>query len=216
MRMGVFNLPHPHFGFRYPGPAQVIEPYSLLRLHKCGVQRLLQLNDFLSPTRSDQSGQNNWAVSLCRRWICQHLERSMGKRTLEATDYGTITFIVIHCYILMGILRLRLKSFGRPGANLNPLNAYIRSVIVCLDISQLLCLYSHPQKWRLEAEIWSRFDHPNIAPFYGICFNLGPPSAPCLVCPYFKNGNIAEYLKQSPDADRTKLVGSVYIFVCYS
>jgi serine/threonine protein kinase len=73
-------------------------------------------------------------------------------------------------------------------------------------------LYS---KWRLEAEIWSRFDHPNIAPFYGICFNLGPPSVPCLVCPYFKNGNIAEYLKQSPDADRTKLVSQVAAGLAY-
>ena len=57
-----------------------------------------------------------------------------------------------------------------------------------------------------EAKLWSQLDHPNIAPFYGICFDLGPPSAPCLICPYFKNGYVAKYLEKNPNADRMKLV----------
>jgi serine/threonine protein kinase len=64
----------------------------------------------------------------------------------------------------------------------------------------------HPQKLLREAKLWSQLDHSNITPFYGICFDLGLPSAPCLVCPYFKNGNVAAYLEDNPDADRMRLV----------
>jgi serine/threonine protein kinase len=63
-----------------------------------------------------------------------------------------------------------------------------------------------------EAKLWSQLNHPNITPFYGICFDLGAPSAPCLVCPYFKNGNIAIYLKNNTSADRVKLVSFISSF----
>ena len=69
------------------------------------------------------------------------------------------------------------------------------------------------QKLLLEAQVWSQLDHPNITPFYGISFDLGPQSTPCLICPYFKNGNVAKYLETNPGADKMKLVGSLYIYV---
>ena len=72
-----------------------------------------------------------------------------------------------------------------------------------------LCIYSPPlllQKFLLEAKLWSRLEHPNITPFYGICFDLGPPSAPCLIYPYFKNGNVAKYLEKNSNVNRVKLV----------
>ena len=71
-------------------------------------------------------------------------------------------------------------------------------------------LTSPPQKLLREADLWSQLDHPYVTPFYGICFDLGPPSAPCLVCPYFKNGNLAKYIEINPNADRMKLVGPLY------
>jgi len=66
-----------------------------------------------------------------------------------------------------------------------------------------------------EGKLWSQLDHPNITPFYGICFDIGPPSAPCLVSPYFKNGNVAKYLEQNPNANRMKLVSQVVVGLKY-
>jgi len=63
------------------------------------------------------------------------------------------------------------------------------------------------QKFLQEAQVWSQLNHPNITPFLGVCFDLGTPSAPCLVCPYYSNGNVAQYLEKRPDADKMKLVG---------
>ena len=63
-----------------------------------------------------------------------------------------------------------------------------------------------PQKLLREAKLWSQLNHPYVTPLYGICFDLGPPSAPCLICPYFKNGNVAKYLEKNPNADRMGLV----------
>jgi hypothetical protein len=45
-----------------------------------------------------------------------------------------------------------------------------------------------------------------ITPFHGICFDLGP--SPGLVYPYFKNGNVKDYLNEHPDADRMKFVST--------
>ncbi|KIM82575.1 hypothetical protein PILCRDRAFT_7939 [Piloderma croceum F 1598] len=59
-----------------------------------------------------------------------------------------------------------------------------------------------------EAKVWSELHHRNITPLYGICFDLGTRSAPCLVSPYFKHGNVARYLEEYPGADRMKLVSS--------
>jgi serine/threonine protein kinase len=72
----------------------------------------------------------------------------------------------------------------------------------------LFCTLS-TQKLLREAKVWNQLDHPNITPFYGICFDLGLLYAPCLICPYFKNGNLAKYLEKSHDADRMKLVSSL-------
>ncbi|KAF4593895.1 Receptor-interacting serine/threonine-protein kinase 2 [Pleurotus pulmonarius] len=41
---------------------------------------------------------------------------------------------------------------------------------------------------------WSRVDHPNLIPFYGVAFNLA--YMPALVYPFYNNGNINSYVKQ--------------------
>ncbi|KIM86395.1 hypothetical protein PILCRDRAFT_816351 [Piloderma croceum F 1598] len=60
-----------------------------------------------------------------------------------------------------------------------------------------------------EARIWSKLNHPNIAPFYGVYYGIGRKFAPCLVSPYFQHGDVEQYLKRNPDADRMKLVSEV-------
>ncbi|KAF7974609.1 hypothetical protein HWV62_11574 [Athelia sp. TMB] len=57
-----------------------------------------------------------------------------------------------------------------------------------------------------EAAIWNELHHPNILPFYGICFGFDVPSTPGLVSPYYKNLHVIEYLRTQPDADKIALI----------
>lgn len=71
---------------------------------------------------------------------------------------------------------------------------------------------THPslQKLLREARVWSQLDvgveTNHIVPLYGISFDLGVIGAPCLISPYYKNGNVEKYLKHNPDVDRMSLV----------
>ncbi|OCH92345.1 kinase-like protein, partial [Obba rivulosa] len=55
-----------------------------------------------------------------------------------------------------------------------------------------------------EAVIWRRLRHPNITPFHGIDDKFFP-SQLALVCDWMPSGNIVEYLRMSPAANRLKL-----------
>ena len=50
-----------------------------------------------------------------------------------------------------------------------------------------------------------RLKHDNIRPFYGVSTI---DSDFCLVFPWYENGNIIEYLKKTPDANRFVLVST--------
>ncbi|KZP28520.1 kinase-like protein [Athelia psychrophila] len=66
-----------------------------------------------------------------------------------------------------------------------------------------------------EARVWSQLKHPNITPFYGITFDLGVPSAPCLVSPYYANGSLFTYLKNYPDCDKMALIRQIAAGLSY-
>ena len=95
------------------------------------------------------------------------------------------------------------------GGSSNEAGDFKRLDKVSFAAAFLLCVPTRSQNLLREAELWSRLNHPNITPFYGISFDLGRPDAPCLICPYFKNGNVAKYLKMNPRANRLKLVRSL-------
>lgn len=60
-----------------------------------------------------------------------------------------------------------------------------------------------------EAVVWGQLSHPNLLPFYGI-FNLTDTrSRICLVSPWMVNGNVNDFLRRNPDADRQQLVSSL-------
>lgn len=65
-----------------------------------------------------------------------------------------------------------------------------------------------------EAVIWRQLFHPNVLPFYGI-YNLNDdPLRVCLISPWMENGNIVDFLKRVPDANRTWLVrATVRVYV---
>ena len=57
-----------------------------------------------------------------------------------------------------------------------------------------------------EATIWGRLRHPNIVPFYGTYYLSQQNAGLCLVSPWFARGNIVDFLRQNPEADRQVLV----------
>jgi len=70
-----------------------------------------------------------------------------------------------------------------------------------------------------EAIVWSALRHPHIAQFLGISFGFIGPS-PSLVSPYYRHGNIINYLKSHPNANKSALVSQSvsalsYLHSCY-
>jgi len=54
-------------------------------------------------------------------------------------------------------------------------------------------------------------EHANILPFYGVSTTVADL---CLVFPWYENGNIMEYLKKVPDANRFDLVSTFKQALC--
>ena len=63
------------------------------------------------------------------------------------------------------------------------------------------------QRLKRETWVWNQLDHPNVLPFLGISKDAGEEgSAPALITPFCANGDVLDYLKQTPNADRLHLV----------
>ncbi|KXN84357.1 Dual specificity protein kinase zak2 [Leucoagaricus sp. SymC.cos] len=59
-----------------------------------------------------------------------------------------------------------------------------------------------------EAILWSRLNHPNILPFYGVYYQ-GKQKKMCLVSPWMDNGNLVNYLQENPTAPRRPFICDV-------
>lgn len=68
------------------------------------------------------------------------------------------------------------------------------------------CVYLCLQRLDRESRVWSSLSHPNIVPFLGMCNDAERPQIPCMISPYYPNGNINRYIKIRPDTDRFLLV----------
>ncbi|KAG8939161.1 hypothetical protein FRC03_006515, partial [Tulasnella sp. 419] len=55
-----------------------------------------------------------------------------------------------------------------------------------------------------EVVLWNKLHHPNIVPLLG--FTITSNSTPTLVSPLYVNGNVVEYLKKNPKANRPHLL----------
>ncbi|KAF9440449.1 kinase-like protein [Macrolepiota fuliginosa MF-IS2] len=66
------------------------------------------------------------------------------------------------------------------------------------------------RRYSKETILWGQTEHPNILPFYGICY-LGDESFKqiCLVSPWMENGNIVTYLMAHDSVPRRPLVCDV-------
>ncbi|KIO16008.1 hypothetical protein M407DRAFT_86518 [Tulasnella calospora MUT 4182] len=67
------------------------------------------------------------------------------------------------------------------------------------------------QRLERESHIWMTLNHCNIAPLLGVVISdeLG------LISPWYRNGNVRDYIYQHPEADRIKLVSDVACGLAY-
>ena len=68
------------------------------------------------------------------------------------------------------------------------------------------CLKVTSQAVFKEALLWGHLSHPNILPFYGIYHLQDKHGRIAFVSPWMENGNVTEYLKRHPLANRLLLV----------
>ncbi|KAG6908793.1 hypothetical protein DXG01_003322 [Tephrocybe rancida] len=80
---------------------------------------------------------------------------------------------------------------------------------VCIKIPRL---YSYENSTLLrraflrEIMPWAQLSHENVLPFYGLC-ELGDPQGRLgLVSPFYKNGNVMQFLKRNPSADKRSFI----------
>ena len=73
------------------------------------------------------------------------------------------------------------------------------------------CLTS--QAFSKEALLWGHLSHTNILPFYGIYHLEDRHERISFVSPWMENGNVTEYLKRHPLANRLLLVSPQFFLV---
>ncbi|KAG9047172.1 hypothetical protein FS837_002864 [Tulasnella sp. UAMH 9824] len=62
-----------------------------------------------------------------------------------------------------------------------------------------------------ELDIWMALEHPHIMPLLGFVLEGGP----CIISPWCKNGNVADYIVRHPEVDRIQLVSEVASGLAY-
>ncbi|KAG6843681.1 hypothetical protein H0H87_001661, partial [Tephrocybe sp. NHM501043] len=92
---------------------------------------------------------------------------------------------------------------------------YFANKVVCIKIPRFFKMYENSDirsfRRALSREIlpWAQISHENILPFYGI-FRLEDGSERLgIVSPFLENGNVVEFLRRNPQADRPSLIFGV-------
>jgi len=63
--------------------------------------------------------------------------------------------------------------------------------------------------FKREISVWNMVKHPNITPFLGILPGFEGSRLPCLVSPFYENGNVVDYLEHHPDARKLPLITQI-------
>jgi serine/threonine protein kinase len=72
---------------------------------------------------------------------------------------------------------------------------------------QQLFMSRSVQNFAREVVVWRQLSHPDVLPFYGVYHWDKNPARVCLISPWTENGNIVQFLRRNPEADRASLVG---------
>lgn len=74
------------------------------------------------------------------------------------------------------------------------------------------------QRLLREVGTYSTYIHPNLAPFFGISYEVDSDRGkriPCLISPFYKNGSIMEYLTHNTSAVRMDLLWQFFAGLAY-
>ncbi|KAG8947548.1 hypothetical protein FRC03_001009 [Tulasnella sp. 419] len=115
------------------------------------------------------------------------------KDTVEAYAHGGFSD-VWKCHVLLvdntiqAVALKELRAVNIPASKSDPASVYKRMIK------------------RLEREIlvWSRLQHPHIVPLVGFRFE---PT--CLISPWYSNGNLKDWVRRHPQAEKRKLTRQV-------
>ncbi|KDR72752.1 hypothetical protein GALMADRAFT_143032 [Galerina marginata CBS 339.88] len=164
---------------------------NLLRYRGDTAQQLLDLIQMLLDyPQAGVGAKNNLLAALSR--LC-------GKSGLHP-----------RCFVLTGIKRG--ESQATSGAFADIWKGEFQGQPVCLKIVRMY-QSSNRERWLTdfsrEAILWGHVSHANLLPFYGIYHLEDHDGRLCLVSPWMDNGNITEYLTQTPSAHRILLVSDI-------
>ncbi|KAF8068027.1 kinase-like domain-containing protein [Lyophyllum atratum] len=91
----------------------------------------------------------------------------------------------------------------------------LRGQVVCLKVIRLYQT-SHVdaflKNFSAEAILWCQLSHPNLLPIYGIFVCT---TRLCLVSPWMEHGDVNDFLKKHPEANRRLLISDVAAGVAY-
>lgn len=75
------------------------------------------------------------------------------------------------------------------------------------------CLFSNihflVQQLYIHAAVWQRFNHPNVAHFYGLAFDCG--DMPAIIIEDYPHGNVIQYLTANPQVSQGHKLQLVFI-----
>jgi len=55
-----------------------------------------------------------------------------------------------------------------------------------------------------ETRVWHALSHPNVMPFFGLCYNIGP--SPAMISPLYDNGDAIRYLAENSQEDPLDII----------
>ncbi|KIM78263.1 hypothetical protein PILCRDRAFT_824481 [Piloderma croceum F 1598] len=113
-------------------------------------------------------------------------------------------------YNLTGLVKKEKRYCFAHHVNADIWEGKYRGIFVVVKVLRCLPVDNSVQhRLAREIEAWTALNHPNITPFFGICFDFDSPGVPSLIAPYYRNGNILNYTKQNPEVDKLSLITQV-------
>ncbi|KAF9777371.1 kinase-like domain-containing protein [Thelephora terrestris] len=154
------------------------------------------------------------------RGLANEKEGPKGKHYIELSQLCTLWHTVPASYGLGGVVMQGDRAQRVSGMTEIWEGTYDgETVALKADARKDLCLLTGDsdikmakQRFCAAAVLMKQIEHKNIIPFYGVSTTI---SDFCLVFPWYKNGDIEQYLKKNPDIDRYDLASISDLTVHY-
>jgi len=83
------------------------------------------------------------------------------------------------------------------------------NVVVAVKVPRGLADHSSHKRVLREMKVWNSVNQPNIVPLLGVSFDFDRPNTPCLISPYYRHGNIIDYLLGNQNVDILPLIAQI-------